>query len=507
MIERDSVMDIKLHSKLDEQAAVVVYGLFEEQDKEVSGISKLLAADLKEAIQSKKFSGKFGEVYSTKSSDVSFKAVLFVGLGTKKEMTVERIRRVLGKAVKFTKNNRYTSFTSTILEVLRELKVCDEETLGCVAAEGLILGNYSFSKYLAKERQEKIPSLENASLLWIGSSTAINNGLQRGRVIAEATNMVKELVNEPANVVNSVYLEKIAKEITVADSRIKIQVLDEKELKKLKMGALLGVNAGSDNPPKLIILEYRGADHVSFDAAFVGKGITFDSGGYNLKPTKMIEEMNTDMAGAAAVLGTIKAAAELGVKKNLLGVMALCENMVSGKAQHPGDIVRAYNGKTIQIGNTDAEGRLVLADALAYTEDKYHPVVMIDLATLTGACVVALGYYTMGAVGKDVKLLAELKNAGEKSGDRVWSLPFFDEYQDWMDGSVSDLNNIAVRGKGYEAGAITAGVFLSKFVEKSRWVHLDIAGSAYWAVENDYVQKGATGSGVRLLLYWLMRGN
>ncbi len=496
-------MDIKFQLRLDERAQVVVYGMFEEE-LDISGISKLLAADLKEARQSKKFSGKFGEIYSTRASDVSFKVVLFVGLGKKSEMTVERIRRVLGKAVKFTKSNRYISLTTNILECVRILNVCDEETVGCAAAEGLILGNYSFNKYLAKERQEKMLALEMVSLQWMGSLDAINHGLQKGRIIAEATNMVKELVNEPANVVNSLYLEKVAKDVAAADAKIKVHVLEESELGKLKMGALLGVNAGSDNPARLVILEYHGTDHAGFDAAFVGKGITFDSGGYNLKPTKMIEEMNTDMAGAAAVLGAIKAAAKLSLKKNLLGVVPLCENMISGKAQHPGDIVRAYNGKTIQIGNTDAEGRLILADALAYTEEKYHPDVMIDLATLTGACVVALGYYVMGAVSKDDDLLIQLKNAGEKSGDRVWPLPFFDEYQDWMDGTVSDLNNIAMKGKGYEAGAITAGVFLSKFVEKSRWAHLDIAGSAYWAVDNDYVQKGATGSGVRLLLYWLM---
>ena len=184
--------------------------------------------------------------------------------------------------------------------------------------------------------------------------------------------------------------------------------------------------------------------------------------------------------------------------------MPLAENMISGKAQHPGDIVRAYNGKTIAIGNTDAEGRLVLCDALSYTEAKYKPDTIIDLATLTGAVVVALGYYTAAIVGKDEELLESLKKAGDDSGDRVWPLPFFDEYQDWMDGSISDLNNISMKGKGYEAGCITAGVFLSKFVEKAKWAHIDIAGSAYWVMAGDYTQKGATGSGVRMLSYWLM---
>ncbi|MEK6899886.1 MAG: leucyl aminopeptidase, partial [Nanoarchaeota archaeon] len=210
------------------------------------------------------------------------------------------------------------------------------------------------------------------------------------------------------------------------------------------------------------------------------------------------------MAGAAAVMETIRVAAELKLKKNIVAAMPLCENMVDANAQHPGDIVRACNGKTIEIGNTDAEGRLVLADALAYTEKVYTPEVMIDLATLTGACVVALGYYAAAIMGKDEDLLQDLKTAGMASGDKVWALPFFEEYQDWMDGTITALNNISQKGKGYEAGSITGAVFLSKFVEKARWVHVDIAGSAYWWVDGAYLSKGATGSGVRLLSYYLI---
>ena len=338
---------------------------------------------------------------------------------------------------------------------------------------------------------------------WKSSSTLLTKGIKTGKVIAESTNFVRNLVDEPANVVNSLFLEKVAQKIAADSDKIKLKVLDKMELQKEGLNALLGVNLGSDNSPKLLILEYNGSDKNGY-TALVGKGITFDSGGYNLKPTKYIEDMKTDMAGGAVVLGTIKAAAELGLKKNLLGVVPVCENMVSGSAQRPGDIVKAYNGKTIEIGNTDAEGRLILADALAYTEAKYKPEVMIDLATLTGACVIALGYYAAGMVGKDEKLLNELKFAGLESGDKVWELPFFDEYQDWMDGSISDLNNISAKGKGYEAGSITGGVFLSKFVEKAKWVHIDIAGSAYWAVDGDYLRKGATGSGVRVLSYYLL---
>ena len=252
----------------------------------------------------------------------------------------------------------------------------------------------------------------------VDSSVSFTAGITSGKIIAETTNFIRDLVNEPTNVVNSEYLEKVAKRIAGEYHNVKLKVLDKSELQKEGMGALLGVNAGSKSPPKLLLLEYHGSKNGKY-TALVGKGITFDSGGYNLKPTRYIEDMKTDMAGAAAVMGTIKIAAELKLKKNLVAAMPLCENMVDANAQRPGDIVKAYNGKTIEIGNTDAEGRLVLCDALAYTEKNYAPEVMIDLATLTGACVVALGYYAAGVVGKDEELLQKLKIAGVSSGDKV----------------------------------------------------------------------------------------
>lgn len=220
--------------------------------------------------------------------------------------------------------------------------------------------------------------------------------------------------------------------------------------------------------------------------------------------TGYIEDMKSDMAGAAAVLAIIKLAAELNLKRDILGVIPLCENMIGGSAQKPGDIVKAYNGKTVEIRNTDAEGRLILADALAYTEAKYKPSSMIDLATLTGACVIALGYYASGIMGKDEGLIKNLVEAGEKSGDRVWELPFYEDYQDAMDGTISDLRNTSGKGKGYEGGAINGGVFLSKFVVKAKWAHIDIAGPAFVIEESDYLQKGGTGAGVRLLSYYFM---
>ncbi|HLC52450.1 MAG TPA: leucyl aminopeptidase [Candidatus Nanoarchaeia archaeon] len=481
--------------KLDQDSDVLALGMFEGGKLSDDNLMKEVRRD------SKLFSGKYGEKYSTRQNE---QRVIILGLGDKKEITLEKLRRVLGKAIRCSKDWTKQSLSTDLVYLVAATGRFKEEKIGQAAAEGLELANYDFNKYLSKERLEKKSSISSVNLFWDGNKSELEKGIKIGKVVADASNFVRDLVNDSANVVTSEYLEKVARNVAKSNPKIKITVLDKSQLEKLEMGALLGVNAGSKNPPKLVIVEYNGGS--GRPTAFVGKGITFDSGGYNLKPTKYIEDMKTDMAGAAAALGALKAAADLGLKRNLIAVMGLCENMVSSMAQHPGDIIRAYNGKTIEIGNTDAEGRLVLADALAYTEAKYKPEIMIDMATLTGACVVALGYYAAGMVSKDEELLLELKLAGLDSGDNVWPLPFFDDYQDWMDGSISDLNNISMKGKGYEAGSITAGVFLSKFVDtdKTRWVHLDIAGSAYWAIDGDYIVKGATGSGVRILVYWLL---
>ncbi len=494
-------MKITITKDLDKAQDVLFLGLFEEDKDNEKSFSKELAEEVEAAIERKAFSRKFGEMYATKLSSHPYKKIAVLGLGEKKDFSAEKVRQALGKMVTSTKCWLFSSFTTNVVEKARGDKV-NQELLGRAAAEGLLLANYGFTKYFAKEKQEKKKPVSVAALQWSGGNV-FSEGLKVGRVIAEAANMTRDLVNEPANVVNSEYMEKMAKQVASQYSSVKVKVLNKAELEKEGMGALLGVNAGSANPPKLVILEYNGSKKGKY-TALVGKGITFDSGGYNLKPTKYIEDMATDMAGAAAVMAAVKVAAELKLKKNMLGVMPLCENMVDANAQHPGDIVRACNGKTIEIGNTDAEGRLILCDALAYTEAKYAPEVMIDLATLTGACVVALGYYAAGVIGKDDELLHALHEAGSNSGDRVWQLPFFEEYQDWMDGSKSDLNNNSQKGKGYEGGSITAGVFLSKFVEKAKWAHVDIAGSAYWAVDGPYLSKGATGSGVRMLAYYLM---
>jgi leucyl aminopeptidase len=494
-------MKISLIRGVEAREEGLVLGMFEDEKDFTNSYARYdqnLVKELTLAEKSKQFLGKFLEAYCTKFGD--YKIVLILGMGKRKEMNLERLRRLCGKAVRQVKASGVKGFQSNIMEMAAP--GFNEEKVGMATAEGLILGNYDFIKYLSEEKSDKRKELSSVSLIWTRGEAKVGEGIKEGEIVAKATNFVRNMVNEPANVMNSLQMEKVAKDLVKSSSKMKIKVLGEQEMEKLGMGALLGVNKGSANPPRLVIIEYNNGHDKPI--ALVGKGITFDSGGYNLKPTKSIEEMKGDMSGAAAVLGTIKAAAELGLKKNIIGVMPLCENMVSGEAQRPGDIVRAYNGKTIEIGNTDAEGRLILADALAYVDDKYKPEVIIDIATLTGSCVVALGYYAMGMISKEEILMTDLKRAGEASGDRVWQLPFFEEYQNWMEGTITDLNNINMKGKGYEAGTITAGVFLSNFVAKAKWAHLDIAGTAYWGVDGEYLQKGGTGSGVRLLSYYLI---
>ncbi len=486
-------MKITVTGVLDKKEDVFVLGVFEE---EVRTPFPELNAELQRVVKLKQLETKFGSTYCSK---VLGKPVLVISLGKKKDFVVDKVRRALGKAVTWTRELKHNSFSTNIVENTRLLGL-DEEKLGRATAEGLLLAEYAFKKYLSGEKKEAKKELESVSLQYNGKSL-FNEGLKKGKIIAEATNMAREWTNEPAGVATPTYMEQAARKI--AGGKVSLKVLNKEQLQKEGLNAFLGVGAGSVHTPKLLILEYKGGAPKDKYTALVGKGITFDSGGYNLKPTNYIEDMKSDMAGAAAVIATIKVLSELGVKKNVLGVAPLCENLVSGTAQKPGDIVKAYNGKTIEIGNTDAEGRLVLADALSYIEDKYQPEIMIDLATLTGACIVALGYYTSGMMGNDEALQQELKKAGDLSYDRVWQFPFFEEYQSILDSEVADMNNIQTKGKGREAGAIAGGVFLNKFVNKARWAHIDIAGS-YLPEEWEYLSKYATGAGVRLLSYWFL---
>jgi leucyl aminopeptidase len=279
---------------------------------------------------------------------------------------------------------------------------------------------------------------------------------------------------------------------------IRCTVLDAEKMKEVGMNALLAVARGSDEPPQLIILEYRGGKKSSPVIALVGKGITFDSGGISIKPSEKMDEMKTDMAGGAAVIATVRAAAELGLPLNLVGIVPATENLPGGRAYKPGDIISSLSGRTIEVVTTDAEGRLILADALAYAA-RFKPAAIIDLATLTGACVVALGEHVIGMMGTDDELKREIREAADLTGERVWELPLWEEYHEQIKGDAADFKNSG----GRAGGAITAAAFLSKFTGDTPWVHLDIAGPACVAKDKPYIPKGASGVGVRLLVQFL----
>jgi leucyl aminopeptidase len=330
-----------------------------------------------------------------------------------------------------------------------------------------------------------------------GDLAAAHRGVRDGRGVAAGMALTRDLANLPANVCTPTYLAGAARRLAAEHKRVRARVLDVRAIRRLKMGSFLSVTRGSDEPPRLIVLEYRGAGRRAAPVALVGKGITFDTGGISLKQPPGMDEMKFDMTGAASVFGAFKALATIGAPVNVVGIIPTCENMPSGRATKPGDIVTSMAGKTIEVLNTDAEGRLILCDGITYAR-RFKPRAVVDIATLTGACVIALGAHYCGLFSPDEKLASALSAAGERADDRAWRMPVAEEYSDQLKSNFADMANVA----GREGGAITAACFLWKFADGLRWAHLDIAGSAYLTGS----QKGSTGRPVPLLVDWLLHG-
>jgi leucyl aminopeptidase len=330
-----------------------------------------------------------------------------------------------------------------------------------------------------------------------GAAADAERGLEDGRGIAAGSAFMRDLANLPANVCTPRYLADAAKALAKEHKAVKVQVLDEREIKRLGMGSFLSVTRGSEEPPRLIVFEYSGGAKGEAPVALIGKGITFDTGGISLKQPPGMDEMKFDMSGAASVFGTMKALATLGAPVNVVGIVPTCENMPSGRATKPGDIVTSMSGKTIEVLNTDAEGRLILCDGITFSR-RFKPRAVIDIATLTGACVVALGAFYCGLFSPDAELAESIQAAGERADDRAWRLPVAEEYAELLKSNFADMANVA----GREGGAITAACFLWKFADGLRWAHLDIAGSAYLTGAH----KGSTGRPVAMLVDWLLHG-
>ena len=362
-------------------------------------------------------------------------------------------------------------------------------------AESLLDGGYVFDRFKSKKAEPR--ALKKITLLAakVGQADA-ERAVAHAAAIASGMSFTRDLGNLPPNLCHPTFLGEAAKSLSKAHKNLKVEIHDEKKIKELGMGSFLAVAQGSAQPPRLIVLNYQGAKKSDQPYVLVGKGITFDTGGISIKPAAGMDEMKYDMCGAASVFGTLRAVLELELPINLVCIMACAENMPSGTATRPGDIVETMSGQTVEILNTDAEGRLVLCDALTYAE-RFKPQAVIDIATLTGACVVALGGHTSGLLGNNDELIGQLLSAGKQADDRAWQLPLFDEYQEQLDSPFADIANIG----GPKGGTITAACFLSRFAKKYNWAHLDIAGTAWVSGGKE---KGATGRPVPLLTQYLL---
>jgi leucyl aminopeptidase len=369
----------------------------------------------------------------------------------------------------------------------------DEDQLGETYAYNLFLAQYTFSKYKSKNTEHRLAEV----LFRTTTSKDFSEGLRRGGIIAEATNIARDIANTPGGDMTPRVLANNAQKV-LKGTNVKVTVLGKKEIEKLKMGAILGVAKGSTEEPRFIVMEYKGGKKNEAPIVFVGKGITFDTGGLSMKPADAMLDMHLDMTGGATVIGAMRAIAKLGIKRNVIGLIPSAENMVSGESYRPGDVLTTMSGKTVDVLNTDAEGRLVLADALTYAE-RYNPKLVIDVATLTGAALVALGQHASAIMTKDDKLAETLSRFGEESGDYVWRLPLWNEYIKYTKGVHGDLANIQSSGNARYGGAINGGAFLSHFAGKYLWAHIDMAPRMTPA-PGDYLAKGCTGEPTALLV-------
>ena len=449
---------------------------------------------LSAAIKRGDISGKSGQSLMLFAlPGITAQRVLLVGTG-KDELNDRSYRKLVTQVTGMLKNGGATDALLTLADL--PVKNRDSYARTRLLVESVRDSLYVFDQFKSKKADK--PRLKKCTL-WSADKAdadALNQAILHGQAISDGAHLTRDLGNLPGNICTPTYLAREAKALAKQYTGVELEVLEEKDMKALGMGSLLSVSAGSAEPAKLIRLSYQGAGSTAQPHVLVGKGITFDTGGISLKPGAGMDEMKYDMCGAATVLGVFKAVVSLQLPINLTILIAAAENMPSGTATKPGDIVTSMSGQTIEILNTDAEGRLVLCDALTYAE-RFNPASVVDIATLTGACIVALGSHTTGVMGNNDELVERLLDAGKQADDRGWQLPLFDEYQEQLDSPFADIANIG----GPKAGTITAACFLSRFTKAYPWAHLDIAGTAWTSGGKD---KGATGRPVPLLTQYLL---
>jgi len=478
------------------KASAIIVNSFEGMERldgDIAIIDKALDGAISQLISQGEIKGKLSEITIIHSlGKLPAARVVVAGLGKQQALSQDKVRGVVAETCRFLQQKGIDSI-ATVAQGAGIAGISLESAVQAVT-EGALLGVYSFRRHITKEAEygeikeltivepdeTKLPLLEQA--------------LYKGRVVAEATNLARDMVNEPANYMTPSHMAEMAKRLAETYG-LELNILEQEQMQELGMGALLGVAQGSQQPPKLIVLHYKGGDSTQLDVALAGKGVTFDSGGISIKPSEGMGEMKGDMAGGAAVMAAISAIAQLKPKINVAAIIPATENLPSGNALKPGDILTAMNGKTIEIISTDAEGRLILADALSYIKklDAKH---MVDVATLTGACRVALGDVCSGAFGNNQELVDKVIAAGAEAGEPIWQMPMYEEYKEQNKSDIADIKNVG----GRYAGAITAAQFLAEFVGDTPWVHLDIAGTSMSQKERVHLVKGATGVLVRTLV-------
>lgn len=497
-------MDVQVVcSPLEEvETAALVLTVFEgEKDniEKFSGLDEKLRKKILKLIDSKEVTGKYKEFTILHTDDLKAERVLIMGLGKRKDFNLERLRAVM--AVSARNVRRINLSEMAVAEGFNDLGIAYEDSASAII-EGIVLGLYRFKRHVSnhvddsKAIKKLTIAVQNEAV-----KDEIEKGTFKGFALSNSTNFVRDLVNEPSNFMNPRLFADEAKKIADANG-IKITILDKAKIEEIGMHALLAVNAGSLEEPRFVLLEYNGGKEDGKTLGLVGKGVTFDSGGYSLKPSDAMLGMHSDMAGAAAVLGAIEAIAKQKLPINVVGAIPLTENLVNSSAYKVGDVIGSLEGKTIEVLNTDAEGRLILADALTYIRRVRKIDYLVDIATLTGAIIIALGHFCSGAMTNNQELFEKVREAGDKTGERIWQLPLFEEYKSQIRSSVADLENIG----GRAAGSVTAAIFLKEFVGDVPWVHLDIAGTATMDesimtyAKNPFLpKKGATGVGTRML--------
>ena len=465
-------MEIKINPKAEQTDTIIFLRTKEQAEKE----------------NIKDFKGKDFELHWYYDTD---SRKFFVGLGEEEKVTKEKIRKAVYTALEKIQKIQLTSLTVEIPKT----KINEKDSAVAIT-ESIILGDYSFEKY--KTDKEKLN--KKIEKLYLIGSKELQEELLQTQTICNNTLFARDLANEQADIATPSWIARKSKEIAM-QTGLRCTVLDEEDLKELKLGLILGVGKGSINPPRLIILEHIGDPKSKEKIVLVGKGITYDTGGLYVK-TSWMEEMKIDMHGAATAFATVKTCAELNIKKNVTAVLTCAENSVGPNSYRNGDILTSYSGKTVEIRHTDAEGRLVLADAMEYAEDKLNPSLIISMATLTGACIRALSDFVAGIMSNEEDKVKQLIKSGEETYELLWQLPLFEEYMEDLKSEIADIPNLATKHRDY-AGAQHAAMFLKSFIKKVPYIHLDIAGPTINTSRRFYISQGGTGYGVRLLIDFL----